>query len=67
MDSGKVAQERETHSRHAICSPDTAFLFLLVLTDLFKTKWQIASLWTYPCVDEHVIQTGRYGKLHFII
>lgn len=25
MDSGKVAEERETHSRHAICSPDTAF------------------------------------------
>lgn len=47
MDSGKVAEECETHSRHAICSPDTAFLFLLVLTDLLKTGWQIACLWTH--------------------
>lgn len=51
MDSGKVADECETHSRHAVCSLDTAFLFPLVLTDLFKTQWQIASLWTYSHVD----------------
>ena len=58
MDSGKVAEECETHSRHAICSPDTAFLFLLVLTDLFKMKWQISSLWIYSYVDYLVAYLG---------
>lgn len=52
MDSGKVTEECETHSRHAICSPDTAFLFLLVLTDLFKMEWQISSPWKYSCVGD---------------
>lgn len=43
MDRGKVAEECETHSPHAICSPDTAFLFPLVLTDLFKMELQLLS------------------------
>ena len=63
MDSGKVAEECETHSRHAICSPDTAFLFLLVLTDLVKTEGQIASLWKYSYVDDLVAKTREHRSV----
>lgn len=62
MDRGKVAEECETHSRHAICSPDTAFLFLLVLTDLFKMEWQKASLWKYS----YIARTHMQGILFLL-
>lgn len=48
MDRGKVAEECETCSPHAICSLDTAFLFPCVLTDLFKTELRIAARWKCP-------------------
>lgn len=53
MDSGKVAEQCETHSPHAICSPDTAFLSQPVLADLFKVRRQllyrhIHTVWDRP-------------------
>lgn len=59
MDRGKVAEECETYSPHAICSLDSAFLFPCVLTDLFKTELRIAALWKYPYAHRERAHTSK--------
>lgn len=59
MDRGKVAEECETYSPHAICSLDTAFLFPCVLTDLFKTELRIAALWKHPYAHRERAHTSK--------